>query len=214
MPWPAAATASFLGPLIGAGISTIGGYLTGKSQQRFAERMSSTAHQREVADLRAAGLNPILSANRGASTPTPSIPNLGLPWQNALFDAITARKIYQEGEAVRLENEKRKITKKPYELLNTMIDTGELPELPDWLKPHVKKYLDAAGREGKTTGVHWQQPADRRRGPGAWKIHSARSKDTLDDELLSLIKKRVDETDAEFRIRKRKFEEYLRKGEK
>jgi len=100
----------FLGGLIGAGASLLGSVFSAKKQKEtnaaniqqaenqmaFQERMSSTAHQREVEDLRKAGLNPILSANHGASTPGGAMATLENPYQSLSSDIATSAKTYME----------------------------------------------------------------------------------------------------------------------
>lgn len=88
MPFPWEPVISGLGSLFGGGLQSLGASAQAEAnrdiareQMRFQERMSSTAYQRAMADMRKAGLNPMLAYMQGgASTPS----GAGFPAPNVL----------------------------------------------------------------------------------------------------------------------------------
>lgn len=115
--------------LVGAGANLIGGMLANKQQQKqfnanyqLSHDQLYKQHQIEVADLKAAGLNPILSANGGNSTFSASsggsYENLGASATSGYMAAQQAKNLQMQNEAIQANIEKTRA-----EATNVLQDT-------------------------------------------------------------------------------------------
>lgn len=143
-PWMAAAIAASAGASVwGSHSANRANRASAREQMAFQERMSSTAHQRQMQDMQKAGLNPALSGKYGgASTPSGASADMknemeGLP--SAVTSAIAAKRLKLDSMQIASQMEVNSATAAKIRAETEMLETVRAKEMA------TKPLFDEAG---------------------------------------------------------------------